>query len=81
MTSAENRSFRTSGGKGSGPEVPTDLAEALAQDPRAQVNFDSMSPSHRTEWVRWIGEAKRDETRARRIASTVASLNAGARKY
>ena len=35
------------------------------------------SPSHRKEWVRWVEEAKKPETRAARIEKTAESLRAG----
>lgn len=54
--------------------VPVDLADALAQDGRARELFDGLSYTHRKEWVRWIEEAKRAETRQARVAKTVASL-------
>lgn len=62
--------------------VRADLADALAQGARAQGGgaqelFDGLSYTHRKEWVRWIEEAKRAETRAARIAKTVASLDGG----
>jgi hypothetical protein len=60
-------------------EVPADLAEALAHDNVARANFDGMSYTHRKEWVRWIEEAKKAETRATRLAKTVESLHAGKR--
>jgi hypothetical protein len=66
----------------SGPRevtVPGDLAAALAQDDTARANFDRLSFTHRKEWVRWIDEAKRAETRATRVAKTVESLRAGKR--
>ena len=66
----------------SGPRevaVPGDLAAALAQDDTARANFDGLSFTHRKEWVRWIDEAKRAETRATRLAKTVESLRAGKR--
>jgi Bacteriocin-protection, YdeI or OmpD-Associated/Domain of unknown function (DUF1905) len=60
-------------------EVPADLAEALAHDSTARATFDSLSYTHRKEWVRWIEEAKKAETRATRLARTVESLHAGKR--
>jgi hypothetical protein len=66
----------------SGPRevaVPGDLAAALAGDDTARANFDGLSFTHRKEWVRWIEEAKRPETRATRLAKTVESLHAGKR--
>ncbi len=59
--------------------VPDDLAAALAQDETARANFDGLSYTHRKEWVRWIEEAKKAETRATRLARTVESLHAGQR--
>jgi uncharacterized protein YdeI (YjbR/CyaY-like superfamily) len=58
-------------------DVPTDLRSALAKDPAAQVAFDRLSFTHRREYVEWVEEAKRPETRARRIAATVAGARAG----
>jgi hypothetical protein len=66
----------------SGPRevaVPADLAEALARDDTARANFDGLSFTHRKEWVRWIEEAKKPETRTTRLARTVESLHAGKR--
>jgi hypothetical protein len=60
-------------------EVPADLAEALAHDQAARATFDDLSYTHRKEWVRWIEEAKKAETRATRLAKTVESLHAGKR--
>jgi hypothetical protein len=59
--------------------VPGDLTAALAQDRAARATFDALSYTHRKEWVRWIEEAKRAETRASRLAKTVESLHAGKR--
>jgi len=55
-------------------QVPADLAAALDADPAARAAFDKLAFSHRKEYVRWVAEAKRDETRARRIRETVARL-------
>ena len=51
--------------------VPRDLAEALAADPAAKKAFASLSFTHKREYVEWVEEAKRPETRLRRIAATV----------
>ena len=59
--------------------VPGDLAAALARDDAARATFDGLSFTHRKEWVRWIEEAKKPETRATRLARTVESLHAGKR--
>jgi 8-oxo-dGTP pyrophosphatase MutT (NUDIX family) len=58
-------------------EIPADLAAALAAAPDAQKAFDSLAFTHRKEWVRWVEEAKKPETRANRLAKTVAELREG----
>lgn len=58
-------------------EVPDDLAAALAADPVAHEAFAKLAPSHRKEYVRWVTEAKKPETRATRVAKTVEMLKAG----
>lgn len=58
-------------------EVPDDLAGALASDPDARARFDGLAPSHRKEFVRWVTEAKRESTRADRVAKTLEMLRDG----
>jgi Bacteriocin-protection, YdeI or OmpD-Associated/Domain of unknown function (DUF1905) len=58
-------------------DVPDDLSSALARDPEAHAAFDKLSFTHRREYVQWVEEAKRPETRTRRIAATVAGARAG----
>ena len=55
--------------------LPEDLDAALDDDARAF--FSGLAPSHRKEWVRWVEEAKRPETRAARIEKTAAALREG----
>jgi hypothetical protein len=50
-------------------EVPVDLRQALASAD-ALERFEGLAYTHRKEYVRWVEEAKRPETRTRRIAST-----------
>jgi hypothetical protein len=57
--------------------VPEDLAAALAVAPEARIFFDGLAYSHRREYVGWIEEAKREETRQRRIAKAVQMLSEG----
>ena len=65
----------------SGPKkelpVPTDLAAALKKNQRAAQTFATFSPSHRKEYIAWISEAKREETRAKRLATALEWLAAG----
>lgn len=60
-------------------KAPADLQAALSASPEAQQVFGSLSPSHHGEYVSWIEEAKKPETRARRVAETVRMLASGVR--
>jgi len=53
--------------------VPDDLAAALDAAGR-RAAFDALSYSHQREYVMWIDEAKRADTRARRVAGTIERL-------
>jgi hypothetical protein len=55
-------------------DVPDDLRAALEGDDEARAAFDSLSYSHRKEYAEWVAEAKREETRTRRIAETLERL-------
>lgn len=57
-------------------EVPTVFAKALEQG-GVRDEFDPLSFTHRKEYARWIEEAKRDETRERRLAKAVEMLRDG----
>jgi hypothetical protein len=57
--------------------VPADLRAALDADEDAAPAFASLSFTHRREYVEWVEEAKRPETRARRIAGTVERVREG----
>lgn len=54
--------------------APKDLAAALRKNPPAKARWDKLSYSHRKEYVGAITEAKRPETRAKRIACCIAML-------
>src|SRR5688500_13465428 len=55
--------------------VPDDLAAAF--DEPARSTFDGLAYTHKKEWVRWVEEAEKPETRTARIEKTVESLRAG----
>lgn len=42
--------------------------------------FDTLPYSHRKEWVRWIEDAKRPDTRSKRLLATVPALHSGQRQ-
>ena len=56
--------------------APRDLRAALDAAPDAAAAFAKLSFTHRREYVEWVEEAKRPETRARRIAGTVERVRA-----
>ena len=51
--------------------APADLLAALRNNTQARAGYDALSPSHKREYIEWITEAKRDETRRRRLADAV----------
>ena len=60
-------------------EVPKDLANEFKKDKEAKAFFDKLSYTHRREYVKWINEAKREETRQNRIVKTIEMLKQGKR--
>ncbi|MDO5502504.1 MAG: YdeI/OmpD-associated family protein [Actinomycetia bacterium] len=58
-------------------EVPADLAVALGQDPEAARAFAGLAFTHRKEFAQWVGDAKREDTRTRRVAQTLEMLRSG----
>jgi hypothetical protein len=60
-----------------GVDIPEELGQALRRDPRARESFERLAPSHRKEYVRWVDEARRAETRTRRAARAVEMLLRG----
>lgn len=57
--------------------VPPDLKAALTKNKKAAATFEKFSYSHRKEYVEWITEAKRPETRTKRLATTLEWLAEG----
>ena len=62
------------------PEIPGDLAAALDKDKAAKATFDGFPPSCKREYIDWIVEAKREETRAKRLAQAVEWMAEGKRR-
>jgi hypothetical protein len=58
-------------------EVPAELAAALASDSVAGGVYESLSFTHRREYAEWIGDAKKEETRTRRVAKALEMLREG----
>lgn len=62
------------------PEAPADLVAALKKNKAAQATFDGFAPGARRDYVEWIVEAKREETRAKRLAQAVEWMAEGKRR-
>ena len=60
-------------------EVPKDLMNELKKDKEAKAFFDKVAYSHQKEYVKWIEEAKKEETRQARIVKTIEMLKQGKR--
>lgn len=58
-------------------EIPEPLARALKRDQAASAAFDKLAFTHRKEYAQWIAEAKRDETRERRVMKAIEMLREG----
>ena len=58
-------------------EIPKDLLKELKKDKDAKAFFDKLAYTHQKEYVTWINEAKRDETRQARVAKTIGMLKKG----
>ena len=58
-------------------EVPEALATALAAEPELEARFAGLAFTHRKEYARWIAEAKRPETRERRVAQALEMIREG----
>ena len=59
------------------PTLPDDLKAALATKRKALANFDAFTPGNQREYVDWITEAKRAETRSKRVAQAVEWIGEG----
>jgi uncharacterized protein YdeI (YjbR/CyaY-like superfamily) len=62
-------------------EVPDDLAAALAAEPRARANFEILTSQNRYAILYRVQDAKRSDTRKRRIEQSVAMLARGEAHY
>ena len=60
-------------------EIPPELAKAFKKEKAARAYFESLAYSHKREYVGYITEAKKEETRLRRVAQTIEMLKRGKR--
>jgi hypothetical protein len=63
------------------PDVPRDLATALAAAPsKTQEVWEDITPMARWEWVRWVNATKNSATRQRRVDVSISKMNSGKRR-
>ncbi len=60
--------------------IPAEMESCLKRDEEVWEHWESLSPSHRKEYVEWITDAKQDETRKRRIAQALEMIREGTDK-
>lgn len=65
--------------RASAVDTPQEFLAALGRDADARAGYDALSPSERRRYEVWIGMAKRDATRARRLAESLTKLRRGER--
>lgn len=63
------------------PALHPEFAAALEKAPKAKTALESFPPSAQRDYFEWIGEAKQDATRQKRIATAVEWLSEGKRRH
>ncbi len=58
-------------------ELPIEFKSALAKNKKAMAFFDQLAPSYKKQFIGWTSFAKRPETRAKRVAESIALLEQG----
>ena len=58
-------------------EIPKDLLKEFKKDKQAKTSFDKLSYTHKKEYVSWVEEAKKEETRQNRVTKTIDMLKKG----
>ena len=62
-------------------EIPSELQQLLNKNKPAATFFDSLAFSHKREYVEWIISAKREETKNKRLETTMEKLIAGKKNF
>lgn len=61
-------------------DIPEDLREVLVGDKAALDLWEDITPLARNEWICWVEDARRPETRTRRIERACTQLKEGKRR-
>ena len=64
-----------------GDPVPRFIADELKKHPEAAAFFETLAPGYRRNYLRWISEPKREETRAKRLVDAIGKLEAGMKRW
>lgn len=60
--------------------MPGDLGQVLAGDPQLRDRWEDLTPLARNEWLCWVEDAKKAETRQKRIGRLTEDLHKGKRR-
>ena len=60
-------------------ETPPELAALLKKDASSRAAWEKLAYSHKKEYVQWITEAKREETKSRRLEQAIVMLREGSK--
>ena len=58
-------------------EIPDDLTAALKKSAKASAQWEKITPKAKAEWVTWITQSKKEETRTARVGKTIERLIKG----
>jgi uncharacterized protein YdeI (YjbR/CyaY-like superfamily) len=61
-------------------KVPADLRKTITSDPKILATWENITPLARNEWICWVEDAKKDDTRAKRIKQAGENLSDGKRR-
>jgi uncharacterized protein YdeI (YjbR/CyaY-like superfamily) len=61
-------------------KIPEDLRKVFIRDKSARTNWEDITPLARNEWICWIEDSKKEETRKLRIKRTLSELKEGKRR-
>lgn len=61
-------------------QLPKDFKDAIINSPQVYKLWEDITPLARNEWICWVEEAKKEETRKRRILVGLSKLSSGMRR-
>lgn len=79
-SAAEAKASKATQSKKIAARAPKEMLDAIRASARAAAFWDTLAPSYRRDYIEWITEAKREATRAQRLAQTVEWLGEGKKR-